>query len=269
MRLVRFVLATLLAGVLLLAAFAQTTTAPPEAQVVWSIMLPNEDFLGMNTASQYLAQRQVIIVGDRVVVAYEASRAPYEEKQPMSRYRLVSLDLRTGAVKNSKEFVGGWGIGMPHIYVADDGRPMFVHRRLTSSPDDNTMAWAISPGNTPFDVHTLSPTGETLQFSDSLIPTREDDVFNLNIFWNGLNGRFAGVSQKGNRFSFEFNDSRGDFPKVIYEYFVIYDAETKQPVAIVHMKNLPKYQSWSALSPDGRYFVAGNPNALSLYSLPD
>lgn len=221
----------------------------------------------MNTGSHGEERKQVIVVADRIVVAYAAGPAPYAGTRPMSRYRLVSIELETGTVKNYKEFVGAWGI-LPRLYVADDGRAMFVHGRLTSSPADSRMAWAANPGHTPFDVRTLSPTGETLKLADGLIPAREDDIFNLNISWNGLGGNFAGVSQNGNRFAFEFGHRTGDFDKVIDEDFVIYDTKTKSPLAIVHMKSLPEYQSWSAFSPDGRFFAAGNPNALSLYSLP-
>jgi hypothetical protein len=80
--------------------------------------------------------------------------------------------------------------------------------------------------------------------------------------------RFAGVSQNGKRFALEFYDEKGDFPVVLYEYFIVYDTDTLRPLATVRLSELPANQSWSALSADGRYFVAGNPDDLSLYQLP-
>jgi hypothetical protein len=36
----------------------------------------------------------------------------------------------------------------------------------------------------------------------------------------------------------------------------------------VSVSDLPERQSWSAFSHNGKYFVAGNPNDLTLYQLP-
>ena len=55
---------------------------------------------------------------------------------------------------------------------------------------------------------------------------------------------------------------------LLYEHFIIYDAETAQPLSIVRISDLPEIRSWSAFSRDGHHFVAGNPNNLSLYQLP-
>lgn len=81
-------------------------------------------------------------------------------------------------------------------------------------------------------------------------------------------GLFAGVAQNGKRFALEFSDERGDPSVMLYEQFVIYDSATATPVASVLMDSLPERQSWSAFSPDGRYFAVGNPNKLTLYSVP-
>jgi hypothetical protein len=79
--------------------------------------------------------------------------------------------------------------------------------------------------------------------------------------------RFAGVSQNGERFALEFFDERGDPSVLLYEYFTVYETVTLHPVATVRISEMPERQSWSAFSPDGRYFAAGNPNNLSLYDL--
>jgi hypothetical protein len=65
-----------------------------------------------------------------------------------------------------------------------------------------------------------------------------------------------------------FSEVRGDPPSPLYDHFVIYDTETALPVAIVRISDLPEYNSWAALSPDGRLFAAGSPNDLSLHRIP-
>jgi hypothetical protein len=79
---------------------------------------------------------------------------------------------------------------------------------------------------------------------------------------------FAGVSQNGKRFALVYVSTRGHWSVVQKESCVIYDTETAQPVSLIHVSDLPRSRSWSALSADGRLFVAGNPQSLSLYELP-
>ena len=46
----------------------------------------------MNTGSSYGATRQVAFARDKVVAIFDAGYPTYEGKQPMSKYRLLSLD---------------------------------------------------------------------------------------------------------------------------------------------------------------------------------
>jgi hypothetical protein len=80
--------------------------------------------------------------------------------------------------------------------------------------------------------------------------------------------RFAGVSQDGRRFAIHFSDEKGDPAQLLYEQFVVYEANSLMPIAMVAPETLAERQSWSAFSPDGRYFVCGNPDAVSVYQLP-
>jgi hypothetical protein len=82
------------------------------------------------------------------------------------------------------------------------------------------------------------------------------------------NVRFAGVSQNGKRFAVVVNESRGDFPVVIYEHFILFDTETAQAIATVRTEHMPSYQSWSAFSADGSLFASGDATKLSLYQVP-
>lgn len=83
----------------------------------------------------------------------------------------------------------------------------------------------------------------------------------------GGRSTLAGVSQNGRRFALEFSDEKGDPSILLYEYFIIFDVATLQPVKTVRISDMPERQSWSAFSPDGHYSVAGNPNDLSLYTV--
>jgi hypothetical protein len=80
--------------------------------------------------------------------------------------------------------------------------------------------------------------------------------------------RLAGTSGDGSRFALESSQSEGDPEFLLFEHFTIYDGSTGVPISMITIKNLPERQSWSAFSPDGKSFVVGNPNNLSLYRIP-
>jgi hypothetical protein len=78
-------------------------------------------------------------------------------------------------------------------------------------------------------------------------------------------GKLAGISQDGKRFALQYSAEKGDFPIILYERFVIYDAESLSAIAVVDSKDFPARRSWSALSGDGKYFLSGSPERLTLY----
>ncbi len=82
----------------------------------------------------------------------------------------------------------------------------------------------------------------------------------------GTGGLFAGVSQDGSRFALQYHEERGDPEVLLDEEFIVYDAVPVKPLAIVHVD--PRWQSWSAFSPDGHLFAVGNPDRLTLYQIP-
>jgi len=304
----------------------------------------------MNTGSSFAATRQVAFAGDNVVAIFDAGYPTYQGKQPMSKYRLLSLDTGTGEIKGSRELLGRWG-DMPYLFPTNDGHIILnEHGTLKSlnpdlteagprlaldrgnvhqiSTDGSTLAWETYPGITLLDSHTLTPTGT--HFAES-IPSAVSATAALtsNIYWYrdypkdrafvgltdqhglrllfhgecgrepsfvnnetvlllgcgnmwtlNLNGKIlkeaaipggpsslAGISQNGRYFALQFSDEKGDPSILIYEYFIIFDVATLQPVATVRISDMPERQSWSAFSPDGHYFVAGNPDNLTLYKL--
>lgn len=329
-------------------AFAEASKQPPNAKRLWSTVLQKDTWQAMNTGSEFGAVRQVAVVGDRVVAVFDAGYPEYVDKQPMSKYRLVSLAIETGEIKDSREFVGPWG-AMPWLFATNDGHVIFEQETLKSlnpdlteagpqlkidhgrvgeiSPDGTTLAWETSPGTVLLDSHTLTPIGKPLdestpnsvsanavltyatiwnQYPKDRTFVGWADEHGLRLLFHGdcgiarflnndtvalvgcgrirlLNSmgvvvketttgrgpaRLTSVSQDGKRFALEFSDEKGDPSILLYEYFLVFDADTLQPVATIRMSDLPERQSWSAFSADGKYFAAGNPNNLSLYQLP-
>jgi len=159
----------------------------------------------MNTSSSYNARRQVIFAGDRILVSFDAAPAAYEGKQPMATYRLLSLDVQTGQVLSSKEFLGKWG-DIPMLYATADGHGILQHGSLKllnpdltdlgvsfepshgrvgqMSPDGSTMAWETFPGSTLLDSRTLTPLPQHL---DESVPTSvsKRGVLTDNVYWYG------------------------------------------------------------------------------------
>jgi hypothetical protein len=330
-------------------ALAEAPRQPPAAQRLWSTVLQKGTWQAMNTGSSFSATRQVTIAGDRVLAVFDSGFAQYDGKQPMSNYRLLSLDEKTGGIKNAREFVGPWG-SMPHLFATNDGHVIISDGSLTSirpdltdagakfnpdhgiidlaSPDGSAIAWETTPGATLLDSQTLKPNGMRLAESvptsiianaaltdntywyrdypnDKSFVTLTDEHGNRLLFHgdcgaarfvnsdtviivgcgkirtlntqgtvlkesaiSGGPATFAGVSQNGKRFALEFSEEKGDPSILLYEYFIVFDVETLQPVAMVRVSEMPERQSWSAFSPDGQRFVVGNPNDLSLYQLP-
>lgn len=335
----------LLAPSLIVLASAQRQ--PPSARKIWSVVLQKGTWLAMNT-DDFGATRQLTFAGDRIIAVFDAGSAGYQGKEPMSKYRVLSLDRDTGAIQDQIEFTGPWG-AMPYVFgtsrskvvliafgpaevlnpdLSKTGIELNYKGRIDQiSPDGSRLGWETFPGMTLLSTDTLQPiaklsesspgsisqsaalsaevrwdqsrSGETYtvekvgekarrfmfpgdcgfpgQFltADRLLITGCGKIYILDTLGDIViekktaeTGKFAGVSQNQKRFALEFNDERGDPEVLLYEQFVIYDSATAAPVASVLMDSLPKRQSWSAFSPDGRYFAVGNPNKLTLYSIP-
>lgn len=226
-----------------LLVLASLPKQPSAAHKVWSVVLQKESWQGMNTGSEYGATRQLTFAGDRIIATFNAGSAGYDGKWPLSKYRILSLDRDTGAIRNQMEFTGRWGT-MPYVYGTRNGKVDLVNAGLTTLLNADLTRAEVTT-NVRGNVVTASPEKTSAG-----------------------KGNFAGVSQNGKRFALQFSDDRGDPSVLLYERFVIYDSATAAPIASILMDSLPERQSWSAFSPDGRYFAVGNPNKLSLYSIP-
>jgi hypothetical protein len=174
-------------------ALLSAGSLPPEPHKLWSVVLQKGTWQGMNTGSEFAATRQVVIAGNRVIAVFDAGSAGYQGKEPMSSYRVLSLDRETGKLENQVEFTGRWG-GMPYLFLTADDHVVLEngdlrilnadltptgvtftpdHGRVVElSSDGMTLAWETDPGTTLLDARTLKTIG-TLSASAPLSISRE------------------------------------------------------------------------------------------------
>ncbi len=258
---------------------------PPEAQKIWSTELQKDTWEAMNTGSEYDSLRQVVFVGDRVVAIFNAGSAGYQGKQPMSRYRLVSLDSTTGAKRNEVDFTARWG-AMPLIHatrdnlVSVDSQPLRILGPDLSpalARQADAVAEAVSEGsakagpaqNCEYDPRTaVESEPATLSGCGAVVIVNPGGKMLAQDTGPSGPGKFAGVSRDGSHFALEFSGEEGDPSIVLYERFRIYSTATGAAIATVRITHMPERQSWSAFSPNGKYFAAGSPRELALYRLP-
>ena len=135
-----------------IAALSRSTRTVAQPKELWSTTLQQEQWQSMNTGSEYAATRQVAFAGDRVIAVFDAgfgSSQASNDQWPVSAYRLMSLDLKTGTKLREITIAGRWG-SMPYIYPTQDG---FVDVQsnppLTLNPDLVTVtdASGTAPAN--------------------------------------------------------------------------------------------------------------------------
>jgi hypothetical protein len=154
---------------------------PPEPHKLWSAVLQKGTWQAMNTGSDFAAMRQVVIADDRVIAVFDAGSAGYRGKEPMSTYRVLSLDRGTGKLENQMAFTGRWG-NMPRLFLTSDEHVILENNGdlevlnsdltatgITFSPDHGsvdeissdgaTLAWETYPGTTLLDARTMKSVG--------------------------------------------------------------------------------------------------------------
>jgi len=167
---------------LFMAAIVATAAAQrvPEAKKVWSVgplVKPQTvgsfsfgangaTFGGMHTDTQtgstFAATRSVVFARDRIVIS--ASLGPQTEEgkpTPVRVCRLLSLDVQTGAVKNSRDFPECFSL---RIFATNDGHVVVSGRRLLRLTPDLTddASFDESSGHKLGGVENASPDGSTL-----------------------------------------------------------------------------------------------------------
>jgi hypothetical protein len=118
-----------------------------------AILQPN---LGSQTESIFAATRRVAFAGDRIVLAIQVAQVPRQV------YELLSLDLRTGALRDSRTFVG---FGLRAIFATNDEHVIVSGTsvlRLTSDLRDDGSFDFHASGHRNGRVENISPDGSTL-----------------------------------------------------------------------------------------------------------
>jgi len=115
------------------------------------------------TGSIFSATRSVVFVGDRIVLASRVGMRKIEGAQaPVGVYELLSLDLHTGKVKNTREFLA---FNSLKVFVTNDGHVIVSGRnvmRLTPDLKDAGSLEFAARGHKYGDVENISPDGSTL-----------------------------------------------------------------------------------------------------------
>lgn len=151
----------------------------PQAERIWSVALDAGAPPVLPTEAAFAGTRSAVIVADRAVALFKTGFEVSHGGRPVSTYRLVSLDLKTGAAKGQKEIHGQ---SFPYLFATADDHLIVGHtsltrlnpdlsasgeeykqtgqgRTLSISPDGSELAhWA--DGKTELlDARTLSPAG--------------------------------------------------------------------------------------------------------------
>ncbi|MGC9157649.1 MAG: hypothetical protein ACP5FH_01570 [Terracidiphilus sp.] len=326
----------------------------PQAARLWSVALAPDALPVLPEEAALEATRSAVIVADRAVALFQTGFEVSVGGRPLSTYQLVSLDLKSGAVKDQEEIQGQ---SFPDLFATADDHLILGHTSLVRlnpdltasgekfkqdgagetlaiSPDGSRMAhW--SGGETELlDARTLALSGVRLGGGDKWPPPAaagKSAVLSSDARWmsrfprdlsfvtlidaagphllyrgscggrpaflsegkilfvacrrvtvidsagkvlkefplGAAYGGFAGVSRDGSRFAIvSTNYSVGDPSYQPDELLTIYNSATYEPVAVVAPQTSSQARSWSAFSPDGKLFLAGDAKMLSLYAIP-
>lgn len=221
-------------------ALSRRTRTIPQPEELWSTTLQQEQWQSMNTGSEYSATRQVAFAGDRVIAVFDAGfepSRPSKDKWPVSAYRLISLDLKTGAKLKEITIAGRWG-SMPYIYPTQEGfidvqsnPPSILDQDLvlvtdtsgTAAANHTTTRESRECGGANCDPPTYVLGKNTVQLRQKRFQVVDSSGHVLSggslVDW----GAFAGASADGKRFAIQSSCTEGDPDFVVYEYFTIYD----------------------------------------------
>jgi hypothetical protein len=101
--------------------------------LVWSVVVDDDAPAVLPTEAGFVGTRSVVIAGDRAVALFETDAEISHGGRPVSTFRLVSLVLKTGEVKNQKEIQGQ---SFPNLFSTSDDHLILGHTSLTRlNPD--------------------------------------------------------------------------------------------------------------------------------------
>lgn len=116
--------------------------------------------LDPQTGSAFAATRSVVFAGDRVILAsMEGLRRVEGASIPEGVYEVLSLDVRTGEVKDRSEV---YAFGSLKVFATNDGHAIISGRKLMQLTPDLKDAGSFDNGNKSWRVENISPDGSTL-----------------------------------------------------------------------------------------------------------
>jgi len=118
----------------------------PAAELAWSVNLEKgaPEVPGPEVLRN--AQRSAVIAGDRVVAVYSIGAEISRGGRPVNTYRMVSLDLATGAVKGEKKLELH---SLPYLFATGDDHVLLGRSSLTRYNPDLTESGEtyVEPGH--------------------------------------------------------------------------------------------------------------------------
>lgn len=144
------------------------STNPPTVPVS---LTPKEALLSgpplalIQTGSSFAATRSIVFSGDRIVFAADRGTRQTGNGAPVSVMELISLDAKTGAIKNTRELLD---FGAPKILATDDAHIIVSGTRVLRLTPDLQDAGAFdykALGHKHGHIQNISPDGSTLGLS--------------------------------------------------------------------------------------------------------
>jgi len=165
----------LVVQLLIVSILATPSQSSPSVRRLWSVgpLTKSEPVMGISlgpngatttaphvdsqTSSIFAATRSIAFVGDRIVLASMIGMQRSEgTKVPLLVYKLLSLDVKSGAVKDTREMLVYSSL---EIFEADEDHIIVSGQKLFRlTPDLNDDGSLDVKGN----VHNISPDGSTL-----------------------------------------------------------------------------------------------------------
>jgi hypothetical protein len=237
------------------------------------------------TSSIFSATRSVAFAGDRLIVAATTGMRPVEGAQvPAEIYQLLSLDLKTGEIKDRREVLA---FGSLKLFATNDGHLIAAGRkvlRLTSELKDDGVFEYGSDGHKFGDVENISPDGSMVGNQTSpgfellgvksfgLIKVTDDPAYARsvntkgfvtdNVHWTGQYPKDLGfvTYQDASGEHLIYHGKCGGRPQFLTDELIL-EPGCKQPIILntqgelVRTLDIKAPFSFAGVSQNGKYFA--------------
>jgi hypothetical protein len=206
--------------------FGVTPPKPPSATLVWSVALDKNSLSAPERDSQFTGQRRAVFVADRVVAIFELAPEVSRGGRPVRRFRLTSVDAKTGEIKAREETEAN---SFPSLYATDDDHIVVGHASLTRLNPDLTESGEHYAESADGHILGISPDGSTLARRAS----RETELLNADTLTStGI--RIKGPQPSANSKHFVLSDApiwAQQFPKDL-AFLTLFDQQA--PHLLLH-----------------------------------